>query len=293
MALVVLAGWLTWYLLGHRPTARDGEPGWSPDAALVAYAVEQNGRRDIVTMNADGTNVQALASDERADEAAPSYSPDGSRIAYEADADGNREIYVVGANGANRVRLTSHPARDQMPAWSPDGKKIVFTSDREAPPSFDLYLMNVDGTGVERLTSSGNNWAPQFSPDGTRIAFHSNRDVYVLDLVTRQLRRLTFDTQAGDGMYPTWSRTGERIAFMTARSGAMQIFVMNADGTDQKPLVRMPTGSAIEPRWSPKDDRVLFVHVPGEAPPVDRWTSGERAIYVVDVPSGKVTRLSR
>jgi Tol biopolymer transport system component len=293
VALVVLLGWLTWYLLGHRPLSRDGEPSWSPDAVRVTYAAEQNGRRDIFAMNSDGTGVYAVANDGSADEAAPAYSPDGASIAYDADIDGNREIYVVGTNGSNRVRLTNHPARDQAPAWSPDGRKIAFVSDREAPPSFDLYLMNADGTGVERLTSSGNNRAPQFSPDGTRIAFHSNRDVYVLDLATRQLRRLTHEQQTGDGMYPTWSRDSGRIAFMTARSGSMQIFVMNADGSNQKPLVRMPTGNAIEPRWSPKDDRVLFVHVPDEAPPVDGRTSSARAIYVVDVGSEKVTRLSR
>jgi TolB protein len=293
VALVVLLGWLTWYVLGHRPLTRDSSPAWSPDATHIAFESEQNGRSDILVMGSDGTDVRAVASIVTADEASPAYSPDGSLIAYDAELEGNREIYVMGANGAHPVRLTNHPAIDRSPAWSPTGAKIVFMSDRDSRPAFDLYMMNTDGSGVERLTSSGNNWAPQFSPDGSRVAFHSGRDVYVLELATRQLHRLTNEQQGGDGLYPTWSWDGTRIAFMTARNGAMQIFVMHADGSDQKPLVRLPTGSAIHPRWSPKDDRILFVHVPEETPPTDRRTTGERSIYVVDVVSERVTRLSR
>lgn len=292
VALVVLLSWLTWYALGHRPITRDGSPAWSPDGAAIVLDAEQNDRRDLVIMNADGTGVRPLSNLESADEAAPAWSSDGL-IAYEAEVDGNRDIYLVNANGSRKQRLTIHPGEDQSPAWSPDGKRIVFSSDRDSKPSFDLYLMSADGSAVERLTMTGNNRAPQFSPDGAHIAFQSGRDVYVLELATRQLRRLTAEKQSGDGMRPTWSPNGKRIAFMTARSGRMQIWVMNADGTDQREFLKMPTGSAIDPRWSPKAERLLFVHVPDEAPPIDRRTPGERAIYVLDIGSGKVTRLSR
>jgi len=293
VAIVVLLGWLTWYALGHRPVARDGAPGWSPDGTAIVFDAEQNGRRDIVVMNSDGTNVHALSNIEGADEAAPAWSPDGSQIVYEAELDGNRDIYLLNANGTRKQRLTDDPAIDQSPAWSPDGKRIVFASDRDAKPSFDLYQMNADGSGVERLTTTGNNSAPQFAPDGMRIAFQSARDIYVLDLATRQLHRLTNQSEGGDGLRPTWSRDGRQIAFMTARLGRMQIWVMRADGSEPHALIEMPTGSAIDPRWSPKDDRVLFVHVPDEAPPPDRRTMRDRAVYVLDIGSGKVTRLSR
>jgi TolB protein len=293
IALVVLLGWLTWYALGHRPLARDGTPSWSADATQIVFDAEQNGQRDILVMNADGTNVHPLTNIDASDEAAPAWSPAGTDVAYEADVDGNRDIYLINANGTHKQRLTDHPAIDQSPAWSRDGRKIVFTSDRDSKPSFDLYQMNADGSGVERLTTSGDNGAPQYSPDGMRIAFHSGRDIYVLDLATRKLHRLTNQSQTGDGLRPTWSPDGKQLAFMTARGGRMQIWVMNADGSDPRELVEMPTGSAIDPRWSPNDDRILFVHVPDDVPPAGRRSSGERALYVLDIGSGKVTRLSR
>lgn len=43
------------------------------------------------------------------------------------------------------------PADDSDPAWSPDGKKIAFTSDRNG--QFDIYVMNLNGTGLARLTT--------------------------------------------------------------------------------------------------------------------------------------------
>lgn len=291
VAAIVLLAWATWYVMGHRPVTRDGRPAWSPDTTHIAFDVEQDGRRDIFVMNADGTDVTAVANSESADESSPAYSTDG-RIAYDAEVDGNRDIYTINANGSHKVRLTENPAEDQSPSWSPDGR-IVFVSDRDSRPAFDLYVMNADGSGVERLTSSGVNGVPRFSPDGTRIAFHSGRDIYVLDLATRQLHQLTTEAGGGDGLCPTWSPNGRRIAFMSARNGRMQIFVMNADGSDPQSIVTMPTGSAIDPQWSPKDGRILFVHVPEDAPRLDERTSRSRAIYVVDVATKRLTRLSR
>jgi Tol biopolymer transport system component len=294
VALAVLLVWVGWFVWGHRPSPHDGSPSWSPDGLHVVFSAEENGRRDIYVMNADGTNVQLLTRDESVDQAAPTYAPpDGRRIAYEADLGGNREIFVMSADGATKVRVTDNPAQDQSPAWSPDGRKIVFASDRDARSSFDLYLMNADGTGVERLTTTGNNGAPRFSPDGGRIAFQSGREIYVLDLGTRQTHRLTTETQGGDGLGPTWSPGGRQLAFMSARNGRMQIFTMNADGSDPQRVVSLPTGSAIDPQWSPIDNRILYVDVPEDAPRLDRRTGREGALYVVDITTGRVTRLSR
>jgi Tol biopolymer transport system component len=212
-------------------------------------------------------------------------------VAYEGGGDGNFEIYTVGIDGVGPKRLTRNPARDLAPAWSPDGGKIVFMSDRDSRPEFDVYRMNADGTGVERLTAKPSNWFPQYSPDGTRLAMHVWRDVHVMDVTTKALKRLTHDPL--NGMYPTWSPDGGRLAFMSSRNGVTELFTMNADGTDQQRVVTMPRGSAVDPRWSPAGDRLVFVHVPEEHAQEDQSASHQRIIYVAELATGKLTRLSR
>jgi TolB protein len=292
-AAVVLLAWATWYVVGHRPMAQDGSPSWSPDGAEVAFASARGGARTITLMNADGTNVRQLPANDRADEGAPAFSPDGQSIAYDADVNGNRDVFVMSATGVRRTRLTNHPARDESPAWSPDGKTIAFVSDRDATPNADIYLMQADGTRVERVTTRGTAGAPQFSPDGAHLAFHADRNIFVIDLAGRRVRQLTTDAAGGDGVFPTWAPGGGRIAFASSRLGRMQIFTMDVEGRDQRSLLRLPAGSAIEPRWSPTGDRIALVQVPDDAPQVDVRAGGARAIYVVEVATGKVTRLSR
>ena len=62
------------------------------------------------------------------------------------------EIYLLTLDEEGElINLTNHPANDGDPAWSPDGKQLAFTSDRDG--NIEIYVMNVDGSGVVRLTN--------------------------------------------------------------------------------------------------------------------------------------------
>jgi Tol biopolymer transport system component len=285
--IIGLFGW--WYVRSGRGVVRDGAPSWSPKSDRVVYYSEQDGKAEIFSVDLDGGNREQLTH-LPSSEGAPAWSPRGDSIAFDTDRDGDFEIYRMDVNGNTPERLTRHPGRDLAPAWSPDGGHIAFMSTRDNP-EFDIYRMDKDGKNVERLTNGGSNWFPQYSPDGSQIAFHAMRDIHVLSLKDRKTRRLTHDPQ--NGMYPTWSADGSQIAFMSWRNGRTEIFTMASDGSSQTLLVSMPSGDAVDPRWSPNGQYIAFVHVPSGGVSQNQDAGQQRIVYVVDVKTKRLTRLSR
>ena len=202
--------------------AWDSYPRWSPDGQRVAFQSYGDGNWEIYVMNANGSGRTRLTDNPASDDG-PSWSPTGRSIVFYSDRDGNREIYVMNADGSSQTRLTDNPAPDLFPSWSPDGRSIAFVSDRDDPDPNDddriwnIYVMNVDGTGHTRLTAnSASDSAPSWSPDGRSMVFVSDRD----------------DPDPNDD---------DRI---------WSIYVMNADGSGQ---TRLTDNSASDagPSWSP------------------------------------------
>ncbi len=179
---------------------------------------------------------------------------------------GNGDIYVMNADGSHAVQLTNTPAiDDDCPAWSRDRTKIAFVSNRDGTP-YQLYIMNADGTGVQRVTHSTTEkrWnAPCWSPNGKRIAFMgvgpSSHDIYTVKVDGGGLKRLTSGSGSNDE--PSWSPDGTKIAY-ASNSGSfdMQIWVMNADGTNPQQLTTFTADGSgdKQPDWSPDGASIIF-----------------------------------
>ena len=123
---------------------------------------------DLWTVDSDGTDLLPITTDPKYSEKGAVWSPDGRKIAYTHDADlvSNSEIYLLDVSAGSSsvpINLTEHAARDQDPAWFPDGRKLLFISYRTG--NWDIYMMNIDGTGVFNLTNTNENednplWLP-------------------------------------------------------------------------------------------------------------------------------------
>jgi TolB protein len=241
--------------------------------AWLALTVARNNNSDIYLLDVDaalqgtGQPEPKRLTNDPATDFDPTWSPDGTRIAFRSQRDRNDEIYVMNSDGSCQTNLTNDPADDWSPAWSPDGSKIAFAHFFDGNSFSDIAVINADGSGLQRLTTSHGEY-PAWSPDGSRIAFASARDgnyeIYVMNADGTAQTRLT-DNPAYD-MSPAWSPDGTRIAFDTQRDSfppketgigpEFEIHSINADGSGDTRL----TDNAHEdrfPSWAPAN-RIAF-----------------------------------
>jgi TolB protein len=144
------------------------------------------------------------------------------------------DIYTANADGSGLKRLTNYGVYTAEGTLSPDGKMIVFTSLKDG--DLDVYTMSVGGTNVRRLTSTpGYDGGPFFSPDGKRIVYRAHHPADSAELA--QYREL--------------------LAQRIVRPNKMEIWVMNADGSDQRQVTHLG-GANFAPSFTPDGRRVIF-----------------------------------
>jgi Tol biopolymer transport system component len=250
---------------------------YSADGSQLAYCADGSGQFEIWTMQADGTK-QTQVTHLKGRALFPDFSPNGKKIAFAGaiGADPHTEVYVVdAATGENLVALTSCNGKadgcaNDYPAWSPDGKHIVyvhgddFTAD-EKPVNEQVWLMDADGGNKHALTTGSDpkDQVPSWSPDGTFIVYASgvgdNEGIWVMAADGSAPVQLTGcppaaapPCAAGSDIGPVWSPDGTRIAFLrgftAVGSNDRPVYVMNADGTDQRRLIEGKHLAAV-PAW--------------------------------------------
>jgi len=190
----------------------------------------------------------------------PSWSPDGTRLVFcSAPLPRGSEpldIYTMDTQGENLVRLTDNSYWDTAPAWSPKGDRIAFASLRDG--TFAIYTMNPDGSDVVRLVEGGH---PVWSPDGEKIAFVAGDEDKAEIFVWEQGRVTQLTSNKYYDAHPCWSPDGRQIVFTSKREGWYQLYVMNADGSEQRPLTSGPD-RCVEPAWSPDGRWIVFRREP-------------------------------
>lgn len=146
------------------------EPSIHPDGKKIVFSSDRSGRVMLYEMDQYGENVRQMTF-VGSYNASPDWSPDGKSIVFSGYSGRRFDIFLMkDVEGARKIiRLTTAKksngrwADNESPSFSPDGRQIVFTSNRSG--THQLYLINVDGTNLRRITFDRYNYkSPKWSP---------------------------------------------------------------------------------------------------------------------------------
>src|SRR5690349_11642542 len=160
----------------------NAQPGWSSAYQRIVFVSNRYNTATLIpqvyTMNAKGGGVTRVTFSGAA-EHSPAFSADGKKIVFVRNIVGGTKIVVINSDGTGEVALPVH-GKPLAPSFSPDGQQVLFSSLMHSTSGSEedreIYVVNVNGTGLKRLTTDGLwNHNPVFTPDGSKIVFESYR----------------------------------------------------------------------------------------------------------------------
>ena len=234
----------------------------------------------------------------------PAFSPDARTLAFSRIVDfGLSDLYLLALSeglqpSGEAQRITFQNQGATSPTWTSEGREIVFSTDI---PQDALWRIAVPSTGrpaqPEPLTSFGSNVVdPAISSRRHRMAFthllfHGNiwrvpapssPGVSELEKQRSLTRAAPFIFSTRNDMAPQYSPDGNKIAFMSDRSGNVEIWVCERDGSNAMQLTSFGGPLVTNPSWSPDSSRIAF----------DSNAAGEFDVWVVSASGGKPQRMT-
>jgi TolB protein len=229
-----------------RSAEKEGSPDWSADGKHISFSVFENDVSRLYRIDPDAKNLTLLGS---VPGRSAKISPAGTRVLYAVGSWTAMRLMTADLDGANAKQITDGTFVAWGPRWSPDGRAIAFAS-RETPEELNVWMMKPDGSGRRRVThfnaSEGHAQSPAWSPDGRRLAIQVDdtdpkvhrSHLWTVDIASGAVHKLAAHSEAYLDEIPAWFPDGKRIVFGSDRTGRLELWVVNADGSGQRQLTR-------------------------------------------------------
>lgn len=246
-------------------SARTAVPPPSPADQLTGQIVftcqlfKVQSMDQVCIMNADGSGMRRLTSEDNQRHYYPSLAPDGKSVVYSSYREANvYEIYSLDLNDDSVTMLTDKLGILTGPEISPNGKSIVFTRGNPNNGTYQLMIMDRDGGNVKKVPQAFG-WDPTWSPDGKQILFaygpENGVQLFVVNRNGKDLHQVTnLPVLRGRS---DWSPDGKSIVTYVGPSWNREVYIMNADGSNARQLT--PSGGNSQgPSFSPDGKWVAF-----------------------------------
>ncbi len=170
-----------------------------------------------------------------ADGDSPKFNRQGTKIVYRH----NGKIWTMSVTGKNK-RQIGHAPEEVNASWSPDGSKLVYQFQGVRDTSYQLFVMNSDGSNPHRLLKQSSmhdsiDIFPLWSPDGKNIVFSHGSQLWIVDTSGEYTQPLTKEPEREFEYMGDWSPNGKLIAYLRVdhNSGQPRIWLMMASGDGQ------------------------------------------------------------
>jgi TolB protein len=267
------------------------DPAFSPDGKQIAFARWSNINPGLFVINADGTNERLIFGSPKI--RSPRWSPDGKLIAFTQDkpATNNQPLWKLGVIELNKAidvdttrNVLTEPQCSRLcytPSWRNDSATLVYID-----PQYGIMATNIfTGSASLVMGPTGTYYdtgkqavlpilhLPPIqqtltSPDGSRVAFiQKAHDRWEINLVSADGGAAIAITQPNAILYtffgikwhsvaPVWSPDSKQILFLSDRNGKWEFFVMNADGSNTRQVLKNVTDS-IQLRFDFESERMM------------------------------------
>ena len=257
---------------------------WSPDGKYLALADRDSGDSpySLYLMSLETLQRRRLTTPpgtSMVGDWCPTFSPDKQSLAFIRTLNsGSSEIEMLSLGSGEIHAVTTDPsALDGGLAWAPDGKDLISASARKG----QVRLWRVAAAGGEpyMLDIGEGGFGPAVSYRGHRLAYtlgNFDTNIWRTDLTGSSSRHTKLIASSRLDENPELSPDEKRIAFVSNRSGSSEIWVADADGSNQVQLTHFAGPETGTARWSPDGRQVVF----------DSHVRGHADVYVARIDGG-------